>query len=1491
MPKSHDDIKQLQRLLNRVAQLDGSVFRIGDAVFVGKIEAVVDPDLILEAVRTPNTLPASRLQAALRCPALRRVDARWLAAVTRDLKVLESSPGVASLVGQAPRLFRKARIDNRRIEELRGKLEAIHGIVRGPCARSADEGDELAPEMSILESLHGPSAAVHVRRTWELSVLRAGEVRTLAKLRLQRILEGVGGSRVRDAELRECVAELCRCEPMPGRARRRRVARLVVESLSELPLLPNHIDASEEVPRGLTLAGEIEAIGEALIGRIPSTRTKEYRARLTRCLARYALMFPPGMGDAPRVIEPDMLAKLERGWPDAKNTLAGAKLSLCEALAWASRVTPNDHQRGLVARWLRQGLPWSVVEAELDRGPRASLPPSDWPLRKASSYLSWKARLAPALQGAGIDADLGPESFAALDLAKEEEVGVLCLALIGQRKEMARVLDATLGLFRKVPETARKCLKDLDSPPRGLGCRTDPELAAWLDDDELLDRYLHLRSLLGEPRKLSSSLRRDVDRQARVQRQREHLGRMVDPSEAIQARLRRLAHQSSEVTTDWTRRHMAERVEWMTARLYRKRLDEALRDIVARAFGVVMPELTDAWFDVVRFYLRMDRNTELMATLLRETSAFPGTFLPPRLPANRPWMTRAESRMNLGEWCGRHPKRVTLGPLRGTIALEHDPIEVLRVGVPFETCLSIEEGCNAPSAVMNAVDINKRVIYFRGDDGTPVARKLIAVSREFRLIGYRVYSTVGMQSDLARMFDDYCVELAKRCGLLLGDAGAPERIHEGFWYDDGVEAFGLDSNAAVVEYVEGLGLPAPRRATEALRREAALHRGRATENVSVVLSALAPWGYGKEQREAGRWLIGHLGVKEVERLAATNEALVPLLAAHYANVSPAHLARAARRLLRRPRDSEAFHAEFRALPADAAVGFAMLEAAAVSMRHSRRFDDHGIEHGTMNELPRITLAMSIREILCACDDADRVWDWVVEQSEGCGACRANAGQRIVEAARRRYLHAPDALAVGDCLGDPNRGELAHRVALGLASMYPAPQRNEVKPPSVFDVMGRRPGGAAWMRKRLRALARVRPELESTACFLAAWLRQGRGLPISEDTLPNCQAPPFEELGDLVFHVPGLLEYLLAWGDPSVGIEGWAPGPWELYFHRRKRTPWRRTLVREVLAKGPQMVSAWNHLVEIGDIESFRYIAENMPAHALRGTAIRFDEGHDIDLLVSDAASQIALDSMPADGDLPACVSKASCRTDMETVRRALETVRRYRMHAYGDRTPEQEKLGMALQVLRYPALNTGEWEALIQVVFATPGRAIPDVMHAVLEEMLRAIPAQAGGSLSAQTLLVLGQCDRLEEAVVALLPAWADFATYRRVVRELGIAAGAIGLSADRMVSSWLSRLVSCQSAEDIVPYADDSTVEVCFRGAFATAQPNAALRLLDAVPDAASVALWMRIFREQSAACRAAIAAAADREAGWDEGRNRRAWVRQVESELRLGTAGGTQS
>lgn len=122
-----------------------------------------------------------------------------------------------------------------------------------------------------------------------------------------------------------------------------------------------------------------------------------------------------------------------------------------------------------------------------------------------------------------------------------------------------------------------------------------------------------------------------------------------------------------------------------------------------------------------------------------------------------------------------------------TIYSESDPLEILPMGTYFNTCIS-RFGTYFGDVVANMLDFNKKVLYARDATGRIIARKMIAISDEFKLVGFPIYQVVQADSQEAsavrEMFSQACREIADQNGLEMSDTGKVRSLHGCRAYSD-----------------------------------------------------------------------------------------------------------------------------------------------------------------------------------------------------------------------------------------------------------------------------------------------------------------------------------------------------------------------------------------------------------------------------------------------------------------------------------------------------------------------------------------------------------------------------------------------------------------------------------------------------------------------------------------------------------------------------------
>jgi hypothetical protein len=116
------------------------------------------------------------------------------------------------------------------------------------------------------------------------------------------------------------------------------------------------------------------------------------------------------------------------------------------------------------------------------------------------------------------------------------------------------------------------------------------------------------------------------------------------------------------------------------------------------------------------------------------------------------------------------------------LQLEADPLEVLRMGAHFQTCLS-PFAFNYFSVMVNMADINKRVLYLRNPSGKVLGRCLLGLTAEGTLVAFFPYCHASIPFEA--MVRDFTEELSSRMGVpVLADGRVPPLLSSR-WYDDG----------------------------------------------------------------------------------------------------------------------------------------------------------------------------------------------------------------------------------------------------------------------------------------------------------------------------------------------------------------------------------------------------------------------------------------------------------------------------------------------------------------------------------------------------------------------------------------------------------------------------------------------------------------------------------------------------------------------------------
>jgi hypothetical protein len=251
--------------------------------------------------------------------------------------------------------------------------------------------------------------------------------------------------------------------------------------------------------------------------------------------------------------------------------------------------------------------------------------------------------------------------------------------------------------------------------------------------------------------------------------------------------------------------------------------------------------------------------------------------------ANDAFLAELERRgTRIAPWLdGIAPREIMAGPNRLRLGFEDDPLEIMRMGEPFETCLAPGD-FNFFSAVTNAADINKRVLYARDASGTIQGRCLLALTDDGHVLTFNVYAHAHREA-VQRAVTAFTLELAEAMGTSVVAKGPVRRLMTSDWYDDGsIDLTGqLEGLAPGSDFLAQLESLAPEAMLPALRQNlrghpinaaviAALSRTRALQTRPQLVLPLLPL----LQDAAALDPMSRIGLVElVRRAGATNLAL------------------------------------------------------------------------------------------------------------------------------------------------------------------------------------------------------------------------------------------------------------------------------------------------------------------------------------------------------------------------------------------------------------------------------------------------------------------------------------------------------------------------------------------------------------------------------------------------------------------------------------------
>ena len=316
-----------------------------------------------------------------------------------------------------------------------------------------------------------------------------------------------------------------------------------------------------------------------------------------------------------------------------------------------------------------------------------------------------------------------------------------------------------------------------------------------------LQRIAHYQRQAGVKPSVPKSVRKLLGKIAKNQQEVAYLRRQADShcaSQSQHARLRYLEHHARcEHTINESHVIRAAEEAFVVAAIeaLRSMIRRSAADIWSRRIGIAPPNVSlSQMLKLAKWMKEMEDCEREMLRQVVESSHEHGNDYKAHLPRNRAWLAKAEKRgIDVAAWLGGHILKTAVDDRRVQIRVVIDPISVFQMGSYFGTCLSLGQ-FNEMSVLANAHDANKQVIFIYDESGNVLSRQLVAISSDFKLIGYHCYTGIDHRQIERRdkyiaAMAEFCGQWAQHCNLSLADEGEPDSLGDHFWYDDGSHAW------------------------------------------------------------------------------------------------------------------------------------------------------------------------------------------------------------------------------------------------------------------------------------------------------------------------------------------------------------------------------------------------------------------------------------------------------------------------------------------------------------------------------------------------------------------------------------------------------------------------------------------------------------------------------------------------------------------------------
>ncbi|WP_018610552.1 hypothetical protein [Uliginosibacterium gangwonense] len=185
----------------------------------------------------------------------------------------------------------------------------------------------------------------------------------------------------------------------------------------------------------------------------------------------------------------------------------------------------------------------------------------------------------------------------------------------------------------------------------------------------------------------------------------------------------------------------------------------------------------------VRFHASVRDNRKVFRRFMQAYSRSGDRFAHLEHPLNQAWF-KAHPKLDVHLWA-RQGIRHQHGEI--CLALETDPLEVLMLGSYTGTCLGLGGLCD-DSAIACLLDGNKQVVYARDQNGKVIARQLLAIDEQDRLICFYVYP-LNTSPELLEHFRAYDEAFSQALHIPIFEESSGDyhvkTILANYWWDDG----------------------------------------------------------------------------------------------------------------------------------------------------------------------------------------------------------------------------------------------------------------------------------------------------------------------------------------------------------------------------------------------------------------------------------------------------------------------------------------------------------------------------------------------------------------------------------------------------------------------------------------------------------------------------------------------------------------------------------